>query len=255
MSELNVSFTVPAELNPDNVQVRVAGTHENPLICLADVCRVLGNVNPSQIASRLKDKHKTTLQIVESGKPPRNVLYVTEPGLYRIVLTSRAENAEKFQDWVDSEVLPMIRKTGGYGNPSVSPELVSQLFGAMRSMVENLQTTLTGILQGFSDRLARLEDVRQPQMPYNYAQTSPPMGIREQINRLWPEATEAQRRKCSSRVHAWCRRHQIPVWRSMENSPYCIEDRFASIINTIVNDVRSQEDSVLFRREQFAQRN
>jgi prophage antirepressor-like protein len=52
--------------------------------------------------------------------------FLTESGVYKLIFKSRKENAERFQDWVTDEVLPTIRKTGGYKQQTVSP-LLQQL--------------------------------------------------------------------------------------------------------------------------------
>lgn len=78
------------------------------------------SVSPSDVMKRLKNSEKMTLDIIEghSGKRggAQKLNLVNEPGLYRLIFTSRKAEAEKFQDWVYHEVLPSIRKTGVYSN-------------------------------------------------------------------------------------------------------------------------------------------
>ncbi|NNP75584.1 hypothetical protein A7P54_04015 [Acinetobacter sp. Ac_3412] len=90
---------------------------------LADVCNVLEIGNPSDAARRL-DSDEVTLDIIEGSHRPVNL--INESGLYSLVLTSRKPEAKQFKKWVTSEVLPNIRKNGGYisGQESDDPELI-----------------------------------------------------------------------------------------------------------------------------------
>lgn len=106
--------------------VRTAGTHEAPLFCAADVCAVLalgdvaqacGRLNPNDVALEHHAAAENKQNRVEDGSAPRGVkrsLYVTEAGLYKLVMRSRKPEAEAFVDWVTGEVLPAIRRQGYY---------------------------------------------------------------------------------------------------------------------------------------------
>lgn len=80
-----------------------------------DVCDILELTNPAVALQSLDDDEKTNLSNSyvwsESGRRP---LIISEPGLYRLVMRSRKPEAKEFQRWVTHEVLPQIRKTGGY---------------------------------------------------------------------------------------------------------------------------------------------
>lgn len=95
-------------------EVRVAGTPENPLFCLADVCKVLDLGNPSQVKTRLEDGVITNEVILDSLGRQQETTFVTEDGLYDVILDSRKPQAKAFRKWITSEVLPSIRKTGSY---------------------------------------------------------------------------------------------------------------------------------------------
>lgn len=73
----------------------------------------------------------------------RDVVWVSESGLYRLVLTSRKPQAEPFQDWVCQDVLPEIRKTGKYEvAPVPAPEISSKDFDLLRCGLSSLNTAL-----------------------------------------------------------------------------------------------------------------
>lgn len=103
-------------------KVRTAGTMEVPLFCASDVCFVLGISNVGDALSRLRAGEKSNIGNTDvrekTGKAsnlvPRAAVYVTEPGLYKLIFSSRKDEAEKFQDWVTGKVLPEIRRTGAY---------------------------------------------------------------------------------------------------------------------------------------------
>lgn len=103
-------------------EIRVTGTSENPLFCLADICRVLDIKNVSDCKSRLKQDgivltkgvSKTTNQHGVTTEQEVMLLFVNEQNLYRVIMRSDKPQAEPFQDWVCGEVLPSIRKTGSY---------------------------------------------------------------------------------------------------------------------------------------------
>lgn len=95
-------------------EIRVSINENNtPMFCLADVCRALQLQNPSKVKTRLNEKGLTTSYTL-TQKGEQLMLYIDEPNLYRCVFQSKKKEAAKFQDWVFSEVLPSIRKTGGY---------------------------------------------------------------------------------------------------------------------------------------------
>lgn len=81
----------------------------------ASVCQILDIKNYSDAYARLKPYEKTLANT--EGIPNPNSVYISESGLYRLVLTSRKPQAEPFQDWVCQEVLPAIRKTGRFEAP------------------------------------------------------------------------------------------------------------------------------------------
>lgn len=97
----------------DGTPVRVTVRPDGPWFVLADVCRVLEIGNPSDAARRLDDDERG-VDTVETPSAPQQMVIINESGLYSLILTSRKPSAKRFKKWVTSEVLPAIRKTGGY---------------------------------------------------------------------------------------------------------------------------------------------
>ena len=98
--------------SPQFGEIRTTGTSENPLFCLSDVCSVLG-LRQGDVKQRL-DKGVVSTQPLETAGGIQHANFVNEDGLYDVILDSRKPQAKAFRKWVTSEVLPAIRKTGGY---------------------------------------------------------------------------------------------------------------------------------------------
>lgn len=86
-----------------------------PWFVAKDVCDILELTNPAVALQSLDEDEKTNLSnSYVWSEPGRRPLIISEPGLYRLVMRSRKPEAKEFQRWVTHEVLPQIRKTGGY---------------------------------------------------------------------------------------------------------------------------------------------
>ncbi len=81
-----------------------------------DVATVLGYKDPSRaLFDRVDVEDKTSLLIQQSGSNYKaNTIFINESGLYALILSSKLPQAREFKHWVTAEVLPQIRKTGGY---------------------------------------------------------------------------------------------------------------------------------------------
>lgn len=105
-----------------NQPVRVAGTPDNPMFVAVDVCRVLGIENSRDAVASLDADERMTVANPD-GNPragiPHQHTCVTESGLFALVFKSRKPQARAFRKWVTAEVLPAIRKTGGYRQPGL----------------------------------------------------------------------------------------------------------------------------------------
>ena len=100
--------------NPDFGQVRVVNINGEAWLVGKDVAETLGYSNTRDaISKHVDDEDKNTVAI-HDGKGNPNQVVINESGLYSLVLSSKLPNAKKFRRWVTSEVLPSIRKTGGY---------------------------------------------------------------------------------------------------------------------------------------------
>ncbi len=107
----------------ENNDVRTVEMNGEPWFVLKDVCAVLGIGNSRMVADRLDEDEKGVSQIDTPGGL-QNVSVINESGLYNVILRSDKPEAKPFRKWVTSEVLPSIRKTGGYiaGQDQLTPE-------------------------------------------------------------------------------------------------------------------------------------
>lgn len=97
----------------NGMEVRTQVINNEPMFCLSDVCKVLEIGTPANVKSRLNQGGIDTINTpTSSGIQP--MTFITEQNLYKVIFQSRKPEAEKFTDWVTGEVLPSIRKTGGY---------------------------------------------------------------------------------------------------------------------------------------------
>lgn len=100
--------------SPEFGQVRIVQQNGEPWFIGKDVAEILGYSNTKDaIAKHVDDEDKLGSQIATSGQN-RNMTIINESGLYSLILSSKMPKAKEFKRWVTSEVIPAIRKTGGY---------------------------------------------------------------------------------------------------------------------------------------------
>lgn len=112
--------------NEEFGEIRTITKDNEPMFCLADVCRILEIKNVSDCKSRLRQKGVVTTDTLTNGGKQKMV-FIDESNLYKTIFQSRKDSAERFTDWVTSEVLPSIRKTGGYNKPMTTAEQIKLL--------------------------------------------------------------------------------------------------------------------------------
>lgn len=95
-------------------EVRTTVIDDEPYFSLNDVCRILEIKNPRDAKSRLNLDGVGTTDGVDSLGRRTDVTMINESNLYKLIFQSRKPEAERFADWVTSEVLPSIRKHGAY---------------------------------------------------------------------------------------------------------------------------------------------
>lgn len=101
--------------NPEFGQIRTVVIDSDALFVGKDVALVLGYADVNKaIAMHVDDEDKRLNDKTSPSFGQRGATLINESGLYSLILSSKLPNAKKFKRWVTSEVLPAIRKTGGY---------------------------------------------------------------------------------------------------------------------------------------------
>lgn len=120
--------------NAEFGDVRTILRNGEPMFCLADACRVLDISNPSKAKTRLREDGVTTSEGIDALGRTQTLNFISEPNLYKLIFQSRKPEAEKFADWVTSEVLPSIRKHGLYAKEELldNPDIAIAAFKALK---------------------------------------------------------------------------------------------------------------------------
>ena len=124
----------------ENNDVRTVELNGEPWFALKDVCAVLGISNHKMTAQRLDADEVILTDLTDSMGRQQETTVINEFGLYNVILRSDKPEAKPFRKWVTSEVLPSIRKNGGYiaGQEQLTPsELMAKaLLVANKTLAE-----------------------------------------------------------------------------------------------------------------------
>lgn len=144
--------------NPEFGELRTAERGGETWFCLKDICAPLG-LRPRDVRERLKQDGVDTIALTDALGRSQQATFVNEGNLYRAIFQSRKPEAERFTDWVTEEVLPSIRKTGGYTN---KPMTVTENLAAQAQLLveqekriarieQRVETALTAIARPAGD--------------------------------------------------------------------------------------------------------
>lgn len=126
--------------NPQFGAIRTMEKDGEPWFVGKDVAELLGYAKPqNSIAAHVDDEDKT-LAPIQGGRSTgtQNTIIINESGLYSLILSSKLPTAKEFKRWVTSEVLPSIRKSGGY-NADATMQSVVQTLATMQRVLEAQQ--------------------------------------------------------------------------------------------------------------------
>ena len=112
--------------NEEFGSVRTITKDNEPMFCLADVCKALDITNSGNVKQRLSAKGIHNADTPTKGGM-QNMVFINESNLYKVIFQSRKPSAERFTDWVTDEVIPSIRKTGSYAVPMTTGEQIQLL--------------------------------------------------------------------------------------------------------------------------------
>ena len=143
--------------SPEFGKIRTVEVDGEPWLVGKDVAQALGYSNPRDALSRHVDEEdKNTVVNPDGNRGNPNMTIINESGLYSLVLSSKLPGAKKFRRWVTGEVLPSIRKTGGYAIPQDYPSALRALAAA-----EEQRLALAAENERQKQQLADFEPIRQ----------------------------------------------------------------------------------------------
>ena len=126
-------------------EVRTVIFDNEPWFVAKDVADILGYQNGSRDINRHVDEDdKLTSQIATAGQM-RNQTVINESGLYSLILSSKLPQAKEFKRWVTSEVLPAIRKQGGFIREDLDEDAFIALFTGQKKLREQQNSMLEDI--------------------------------------------------------------------------------------------------------------
>lgn len=149
--------------NSEFGEIRTITKDGEALFCLGDLCRIL-ELTAKGVKQRLTDEVISNYHIPDSLGRIQNTIFVNEDGLYDVILDSRKENARKFRKWVTSEVLPSIRKTGGYGMPKTTGgqiQLLAQGYTELEQAVNSIKEDMTELKDNTPLYGCEIDEVKQ----------------------------------------------------------------------------------------------
>lgn len=116
----NIDF--PIVFDFEGLPVRTVDLSGEAWFVASDVAKAL-EYRDAEVATRHLDDDEKAVHLLGVPGGPRQLTLISESGLYSMILRSRKAEAKKFKKWITSEVLPCIRKTGGYNQPQNVPRL------------------------------------------------------------------------------------------------------------------------------------
>ena len=166
-----------------------------PMFCAKDVAEALGYSNGRDAVRKHVDgEDKTTVAICDTGSNYKSqAIYINESGLYALILSSKLKSAKRFKHWVTSEVLPSIRKQGGY-MIAKKGETEKEV---MKRALDIVQITLARREEEIAKLLPRAEyadEVLDSITCITTTQLAKEMGM---------SAQELNRRLCEMRIQYW----------------------------------------------------
>ena len=117
--------------NPKFGSIRTVEIDGEPWLVGKDVAVALGYEKPTDTVRKRVDEEDRGVSKIETPSGTQEMTIINESGLYSLILSSKLPSAKKFKRWVTSEVLPSIRKTGGY-LPATAERTLADLTAAVQ---------------------------------------------------------------------------------------------------------------------------
>jgi prophage antirepressor-like protein len=186
--------------NYQNNEVRTVELNGDPWFVLKDVCSTLNIINQRDVQERLDPDEVGRFDLPHPQNPEKTIemVCVNESGLYNVILRSDKPEAKPFRKWVTSEVLPSIRKNGGYiaGQEQLTPEelMAKALLVANKTLAEREARISELTVQ--NSQLTVEKQIMQPKAEYfdelvdrnlltNFRETAKELGIKPKAFVAW----------------------------------------------------------------------
>lgn len=219
--------------NSEFGEIRTVTIDNEPWFCLADVCKALDLEQVSRVKSRLKEDGVTTSKVIDRLGREQEATFINESNLYKTIFQSRKESAERFTEWVTSEVLPSIRRTGQYQIPNLSKEMQAivlldsrtvkmeqridklefdiPLYGSEADELSNhVKRKGVVVLEGKSSEAYKDSNIRSKVYRDIYDQIKREFGIYSEDGK--PKSYKALKRRYIDRARALIERYEAPQY-------------------------------------------
>lgn len=153
----------------DDHLVRVVEIDSEPWFIGRDVCVVLGLENESRALARLDDDERRAGVPISDPSGTKFAIAISEPGVFRLIFTSRKPEAERFKRWLAHEVLPALRRNGFYSTGSAVseyPEREEEIVFDLRASALNAAARFISVVNTiYGPAAARAAYEAEPRFP------------------------------------------------------------------------------------------
>lgn len=164
--------------NSEFGKIRTITKDNEPMFCLADVCKALEITHVTDVKKRMKKDGVGTAEVIDSMGRNQKATFINESNLYKVIFQSRKPSAEKFTDWVTDEVIPSIRKNGGYiaNQENLTPE---QIVANALVVAQNIITQKDKQIEEMTPKANYFDALVDKKLNTNIRDTAKELGIGE----------------------------------------------------------------------------
>ena len=208
--------------------IRTITINSEPWFAAVDVCRALEIKNVSDALKRLDDDERMTIDLTDSHSGQRggaqSMIFVNEPGLYSLVLSSRKPGAKRFKRWIIHDVIPALRKTGTY---SVKPLTATQMFIAAAKALEEQDQRLSIVENGLGNVVTNVSSLTE-----SVADINKRLDHEEQVNAFTSHMLDIKDRKQQEQLD----QHEEDI-QQLKQDRFIVKEDISADIKGFINKV------------------
>ena len=208
--------------------IRTITINSEPWFAAVDVCRALEIKNVSDALKRLDDDERMTIDLTDSHSGQRggaqSMIFVNEPGLYSLVLSSRKPGAKRFKRWITHDVIPALRKTGSY---SVKPLTATQMFIAAAKVLEEQDQRLSIVENGLGNVVTNVSSLTE-----SVADINKRLDHEEQVNAFTSHMLDIKDRKQQKQLD----QHEEDI-QQLKQDRFIVKEDISADIKGFINKV------------------